>query len=79
MTATEDDSAFSRSRASAHKFIMVGIWAGLCGAIVAGFLVALGTSVPLLSAPVAEFVLRWAVTAGFSAALLATVYWEVRA
>ena len=79
MTATEDDSAFSRSRASAHKFIMVGIWAGLCGAIVAGFLVAVGTSVPLYSAAVVEFVLRWAVATGFGGALLATVYWEVRA
>ena len=78
MTATEDDSTFSRSRSSAHKLIMVGIWAGLCGAIVAGFLVAVGTSVPLVSATVAEFVLRWAVMTGLSGALLATVYWEVR-
>jgi hypothetical protein len=58
---------------------MVGIWAGLCGAIVAGFLIALGTSVPLYSAAVAEFVLRWSVATGLSGALLATVCWEVRA
>ena len=81
MRSTEGDSplAHDDDRDRVHKLIQIGLWTGLCGAIVAGFLVALGTSVPLLSAPVAEFVLRWAVTTGFSAALLATVYWEVRA
>ena len=66
MRSTEDDSALGRTpegdRERAHKLIQIGIWAGVCGAIVAGFLVALGTSVPLYSATVAEFVLRWAVT-----------------
>jgi formate-dependent nitrite reductase membrane component NrfD len=81
MRSTEDDRALVRDgdRDRVHKLIRIGIWTGLCGAIVAGFLVALGTSVPFWSAAVAEFVLRWAVTTGFSAALLATVYWEVRA
>ena len=81
MTAIEGDSTLARDddRDRVHKLIQLGIWAGLCGAIVAGFLVAVGTSVPLYSAAVGEFVLRWAVTTGFSAGLLTTVYWEVRA
>ena len=74
MTATEDDSAFSRSRASAHRLIMVGIWAGLCGAVACGSLVAVGTSAPLFSAPVAAVVLRWAVATGLGGTLLATFY-----
>jgi hypothetical protein len=78
MTATEDGSASSRSRASAHKLIQIGLWAGLCGAVACGSLVAVGTSAPLFSPPVAEFVLRWAIVIGLSAVLLATVYWEVR-
>ena len=80
MTAIEDDSTLARDddRERAHKLIQIGLWAGLCGAIVTGFLVAVGTSVPLYSATVVEFVLRWAVTTGLSGALLATVYWEVR-
>ena len=81
MTATEDDSTLARDddRDRVHKLIQIGLWTGVCGAIVAGFLVAVGISVPLVSATVAEFVLRWAVTTGLSGALLATVYWEVRA
>ena len=79
MRATEDDSTLARDddRDRVHNLIQIGLWAGVCGAIVAGFLVALGTSVPLVSAAVAEFVLRWSVTTGLSGALLATVYWEV--
>ena len=83
MRSTEDDSTLARppdgDRDRVHKLIQIGLWVGLCGAIVAGFLVAVGTSVPLVSATVAEFVLRWAVTTGLSATLLATVYLEVRA
>ena len=81
MTAIEDDSTLARDgdRDRVHKLIQIGLWTGLFGAIVAGFFVAVGTSVPLYSATVAEFVLRWAVTTGLSGALLATVYWEVRA
>ena len=81
MRSTEDDGALVRDGdpERAYKLIQIGIWAGLCGAIVAGFLVAVGTSVPLYSATVVEFVLRWAVVIGLSGALLATVYWEVRA
>ena len=81
MRATEDDSTLARDddRDRVHNLIQIGLWAGVCGAIVAGFLVALGTSVPLLSAAVAEFVLRWAVATGLGGTLLATVYWEVRA
>ena len=77
MTATEDDSTLARDddRDRVHKLIQIG----LCGAIVAGFLIAVGTSVPFWSAAVAEFVLRWAVATGLSGALLATVYWEMRA
>jgi hypothetical protein len=79
MTAIEDDSTLARDDDSdrVHKLIQIGLWVGVCGAIVAGSLVALGTSVPLVSAAVAEFVLRWGVTTGLSGALLATVYWEV--
>ena len=81
MTAIEDDSTLARDddRDRVHKLIQIGLWTGLCGAIVAGFFVAVGTSVPLYSAAVVEFVLRWAVATGLSGALLATVYWEVRA
>ena len=82
MTAIEDDSTLARDDESGdrvHKLIQIGLWTGLCGAIVAGFLVAVGTSVPFWSAAVAEFVLRWAVATELSGALLATVYWEVRA
>ena len=82
MRVTEDDSTLSRTHDGdgdrVHKLIQIGLWVGVCGAIVTSFLVAVGTSVPLLSAPVAEFVLRWAITTGLSGALLATVYWEVR-
>ena len=83
MRSTEDDSALGRTpegdRDRVHKLIQIGLWTGLCGAIVAGFFVAVGTSVPLYSATVAEFVLRWAVVIGLSGVLLATMYWEVRA
>jgi hypothetical protein len=82
MRSTEDDSTLSRTsdgdRDRVHKLIQIGIWVGLCGGIASGSLVAVGTSAPLWSAPVAEFVLRWAVVIGVSGALLATVYWEVR-
>ena len=78
MTATEDDSAFSRSCASAHNLIQIGLWAGLCGAVACGSLVAVGTSAPLFSTPVAAFVLRWAIVIGVSAVLLAALYWRVR-
>ena len=80
MRSTEDDGALVRDgdRDRVHKLIQIGIWAGLCGAVASGSLVAVGTSVPLLSALVAEFVLRWAVATGLSGALLATVYREVR-
>ena len=80
MTAIEDDSTLARDDDSdrVHKLLQIGLWTGLCGAIVAGFLVAVGTSVPLYSAAVGEFVLRWAVTTVLSGGLLATVYWEVR-
>ena len=79
MTAIEDDSTLARDdgRDRVHKLIQIGLWVGVCGAIVTGFLVAVGTSVPFWSAAVAEFVLRWAVTTGLSGALLATVYWGV--
>ena len=81
MTAIEDDSTLARDddRERVYKLIQIGLWASVCGAIVTGFLVAVGTSAPLWSAPVAEFVLRWAVTTGLSGVLLATVYREVRA
>jgi len=82
MSETEDDSALARERGGdrerAHQLIQIGLWAGLCGGLASGSLVAVGTSVPLLSAPVAEFVLRWAIVIGLSAVLLATAYWEVR-
>ena len=78
MSETEEPIVIGRDRDRAHKLIQIGLWAGLCGAIATGFLVAVGTSAPLLSAPVAEFVLRWAVVIGLSAVLLAPVYWEVR-
>ena len=82
MRSTENDSALSRTldgdHERGHKLIQIGLWAGFCGAIATGFLVAVGTSVPLLSAAVAAFVLRWAVVIGLSAVLLATVYWRVR-
>ena len=80
MRSTEDDSALVRDgdRDRVHKLIQIGLWVGLYGAIVTGFLVAVGTSVPLWSAAVAEFVLQWAIAIGLSAVLLAPVYWEVR-
>ena len=82
MRSTEDDSALARTpdidRERGHNLIQIGIWAGFCGAIVTGFLVAVGTSVPLFSAAVAAFVLRWAVVIGLSAVLLAALYWRVR-
>ena len=80
MTSAKDDSTLTRERAGDrdHDLIQIGLWAGLGGAVACGSLVAVGTSAPLLSAPVAEFVLQWAVVIGLSAVLLATVYWEVR-
>ena len=80
MSETEDDSALVRDgdRDRAHNLIQIGLWAGLCGGLASSSLVAVGTGAPLLSAPVAEFVLRWAVVIGLSAVLLAPVYWEVR-
>ena len=78
MSETEEPIVLGLDRDRAHKLIQIGLWAGLCGAIATGFLVAVGTSVPLWSAAVAEFVLQWAIAIGLSAVLLAPVYWEVR-
>ena len=82
MTSAKDDSPLAPSRERGgdrdHKISQIGIWAGLCGGIASGSLVAVGTSAPLFSATVAAFVLRWTVVIGLSAVLLATVYWRVR-
>jgi hypothetical protein len=78
MSAAEDPIVIIIERERIRKISHVGIGAAASSAVATEAVVAVGTSAPLWSAVVAEFVLRWAIAIGLVATVLAALYLGVR-